>query len=250
MEKVTKTLYCRYSGSKTMGLRFTLIELLVVIAIIAILAAMLLPALSSARASAKTATCLTNVKQLLLAYQSYSGDNGGWLRPSTFNNKSDTNWLSDIRRYVYNDTAVGGPNHDKSGNNWAAFLCPSEPVGHGPHSEGFYQYGHYALNKYSAGNCDANGLPMAKFPTRTESSLIDPSRVPIFMDSHAKTVHSLEYMVAAHVGYRHGGPPSEYDGKTYPGSRANVGFYAGNAYTCEKGKEMTGNFMKWGTELE
>ena len=65
-------------GARRAVLAFTLIELLVVVAIIAILAAMLLPALSAAREKARRSTCMSSMKQMGMALESYCGDYSGY----------------------------------------------------------------------------------------------------------------------------------------------------------------------------
>ncbi|AHF90945.1 N-terminal cleavage protein [Opitutaceae bacterium TAV5] len=67
------------------GHAFTLIELLTVIAIIGILAAIIIPTVGKVRDSARSAQCLSNLRQMGLAARLYAEDNKGKLMPADYN---------------------------------------------------------------------------------------------------------------------------------------------------------------------
>ncbi len=103
---------------------FTLIELLVVIAIISILASILFPVFARARAKGRQTACLSNVKQITLAFIMYSQDYDERMPSGQSTGLTDSQWYNAIFPYTRNrqilfcpDRADRGPGY---GMNWEA----------------------------------------------------------------------------------------------------------------------------------
>jgi len=87
---------------------FTLIELLVVIAIIGILAAMLMPALTAAKARAQRLACVSNLKQFGAGMFIYAGDYGDRIPGSKYNPQLPPTGGGDSSYFLYDGSGVTG----------------------------------------------------------------------------------------------------------------------------------------------
>jgi prepilin-type N-terminal cleavage/methylation domain-containing protein len=226
---------------------FTLIELLVVISIVALLVAILLPAISRARAAAKFVLCQSNMKQIGIALTMFETDNHKYPDPGGIPEDASATG-TDIAYYLTSpkvwycpdrDNYMGSPYHYEAADwprsgyfNWAGMMFPDGLKTRYPQA--------YAIQPYTAHDGVTYNLywynayyPLAQDVMR--GWWVD--RVNGYLDD-MRYAHSENGRLARSNAVRHDGSVSSKkyfcavtasgvpDGYTFPGSINNTfGYY-------------------------
>ncbi len=225
---------------------FTLIELLVVIAIISILAAILFPVFSRVRERARCTKCLSNVKQLVMAFQIYADDHDETLPLWCM----DWPWKSALS--------------DGAGNTWDAVLlpyyrnsellyCPSNPfLKTRSDWTGSLPLRGYAMTGYTAGSDHAGAYAtpeyLSEFPAPTRTVLLfEKGGAPkdFYADAKAEHFFQMGMLQCLKTTPKHDSSYEYCDNgftdRTWHAKGKNFGFVDGHA---EFHRERTGPFVE------
>ena len=189
---------------------FTLVELLVVIAIVGILAGLVLPALAKAKGRGSAIACLSNIRQLGLAWMMYSGDFedrlpynlGGNPERTTFAAKTNINWVNNILSWEVNsentntsfitEASLGS----YTSRNYRIYKCPSDrTLSVEQRQAGFVERTRsYSMNAMigHAGSLIQYGVNLNNPNYRqffTLTSIPKPSRIFVFLEEHPDSIN-------------------------------------------------------------
>ena len=173
---------------------FTLIELLVVIAIISILAALLTPAVKDALEAGKQAYCMSNLKQIQLAWALHANDHEHVAFAYIDLPGGGSEWFHAISGYLWEDEEYNAPGVRRMGSvNQPVYICPSDTHLHGYLPDGnrvdrdsiSYGYNGWSVGWHQAGTYHE----WFQAEKRTIDAIDFPLKTVAFADSTGNAKH-------------------------------------------------------------